>query len=456
MKVLLIKPWENSFNWYHSHMLSIAYLAGYVRHLGHKVEIIDASFDRLNQEQLISRISDAQVDIVGVTSMTHEIPKARIIFKYIKSNKPGIHTVIGGPHVSARPKETLEEIPEIDFAIAGEGEKPFERLLQKLENRNIDYTDIKGLAYRIGSEVIFNGHQDCFLDLKTIPQPAVDLYYTKDWFKNNKNSEYRIFASRGCPFQCAYCMRVLGNKIRWRNPDNIVEEWIKAVRYYGAKVVFFHDEIFLYDNANTHAILDKIIESGIQKEAVFNAMTHVNLINEDILKKAKEANCYKICIGVESGNNEILKRIHRNYTIDEAYEAVQKIKKYNIRPFTFYILGHPGETHKTVRDTIRSAIKLNPFEMGMGIMVPYPGTEIFKLAQENKEGYKLTGVDWDGYNRYGNTAMKFEKFSNRQLLFYQIIGNLLFYILNGRFVGLINYLSPKIKAVFRLLLGKKL
>jgi anaerobic magnesium-protoporphyrin IX monomethyl ester cyclase len=456
MRVLLIKPWENSFNWYRSHMLSLVYLAGYIRSLGHKVEIIDASFERLTQEQLVKRIADTQADIAGITAMTHEIPKARIIFKSIKSINPGILTIIGGPHASARPKETLEEIPDIDFAVAGEGEKPFEQLLQTIEDQNYNYINIKGLAFRSGSEVIYNGNHDCYLDLKTIPQPAVDLYYTKDWFKNKKNSEYRIFASRGCPFRCAYCMRVLGNKVRWRNTDDIIEEWIKAVRYYGAKTVFFHNEIFLYDNANTHAILDNIIKSGIQKEARFIAMTHVNLINEEILQKAREANCYKICIGVESGNNEILNRIHRNYTIDEANEAVQKVKKYNIRPFAFYILGHPGETHRTIRDTIRSAVKINPYEMGMGIMVPYPGTEIFTLASENREGYELTDVDWDGYNRYGNTALKFKNFSNRQLLYYQIIGNMLFYILNGKIIGLIRYVSPKIKAVFRLLIGKKL
>ena len=456
MKILLIKPWENSFNWYHSHMLGLAYLAGYIRNLGHEVEILDGSFERLNQEELLARIKQTHTDFAGITAMTHEIPKARIIFKYIKSLNPNIYTVIGGPHASALPKEILEEIPELDFAIAGEGEKPFEQLLNYVKNLKGNLEDISGLAFRSAGEVIYNGKQDCFIDLKVIPQPAVDLYYTRDWFKYNKNSEYRIFASRGCPYKCAYCMRVLGNKIRWRNTDHITEEWIKAVRYYKAKVVFFHDEIFLYDNPNTHAILDNIIRSGIPKEATFNAMTHVSLINEDILRKAKEANCNKICIGVESGNNEILNRIHRNYTIDEANEAIHLIKKYNIRPFVFYILGHPGETHKTIRETIRSAIRLNPFEIGMGIMVPYPGTEIYNLAKENKEGYKLTYVDWDGYNRYGSTAMKFENFSNRQLLFYQIIGNLLFYILNGKFPGLFNYLKPKIKAVFRLLLGKKL
>ena len=148
MRVLLIKPWDNSFNWYHSHMLSLAYLAGYIRSLGHNVEIIDASFERLNQEQLINRIKDSQADIAGVTSMTHEIPKARTIFKSIKLINPGIRTILGGPHATARPKETLKEIPELDFAIAGEGEKPFEQLLQTIGHQECIYNNIKGLAFR--------------------------------------------------------------------------------------------------------------------------------------------------------------------------------------------------------------------------------------------------------------------------------------------------------------------
>jgi anaerobic magnesium-protoporphyrin IX monomethyl ester cyclase len=456
MRILLIKPWDNSFNWYHSHMLGIAYLAGYLRQLGHIVEIADAGFERMGEEKLLHRIKESQFDVAGVTAMTHEIPKARTIFKYIKSVKPDVHTVLGGPHATALPLETIREIPKLDFAIAGEGEKPFELLLERIEENRFDYNGIKGLAFRTREGAFYNGNQDCFLDLENIPQPAVDLYYNRDWFRNNKKSEYRIFASRGCPFNCSYCMRVLGNKVRWRNIDAIVEEWIKAVRFYGATNVFFHDEIFLYNNPHTHEILDKIIASGIHKEASFVAMTHVNLVNDEILEKAREANCKKICIGVESGNNEILKRINRNYTIEEAYAAVQKIKKHKIKPFTFYILGHPGETHNTLRDTIKSAIKINPYEMGMGIMVPYPGTEIFRLAKENKGGYRLTGADWDGYNRYGSTAMEFENFTIRQLLIYQIAGNFLFYAVNGKFTGMFRYLGPKMKAVFRLLLGKKL
>lgn len=456
MKILLIKPWMDSFNWYHSHMLGLAYLAGYIRSIGYDVDILDAAFLHLDQTALLSELKYRQADVFGITAMTHEIPRANIISKFLKSEFPDRPIILGGPHASARPAETLQEIPSLDFIVAGEGEKPVQHLLHKLDSANNSFSNIKGLAYRTKDGPVFNGAQTEFIDLKKIPQPAVDLYYSKDWFVNHPKSEYRLFASRGCPFKCAYCMRVLGNRVRWRDPEAVVKEWVTAVNYYKAKVVFLHDEIFLYDNPYTHMILDGILESKIHHKAIFNAMTHVKLIDEPILKKAVTANCYKLCIGVESGNNSILKRVNRSYSIEEAKVAIDTIKKHGIRPFTFFILGHPNETHKTIRDTIHAAVKLNPFEIGMGIMVPYPGTEIYELAKKNKAGYRLTDVGWDGYDRYGGRAMEFSQFSYRQLLIYQITGYLLFFVLNGRIKGMFNYFAPKFKAVFRLIIGKKL
>jgi radical SAM superfamily enzyme YgiQ (UPF0313 family) len=375
----------------------------------------------------------------------------------IKKKDSTIRTILGGPHTTARPAETIQEIPDLDFAVSGEGERPFSNLLSLLEAGNEDFGQIKGLAFR-GKEnaIIYDGPQDSFIDLKTIPPPAVDLYYAKGWFATHPKSEYRLFASRGCPFHCAYCLRALGGQVRWRDPEAVIEEWIKAVRFYGARDVFLHDELFLYDNPATHAILDGILRAGIHKEARFHAMTHVKLIDREVLQKAARANCYKICIGVESGNNEILKNSNRPYTIDEAHAAVREIKKAGIKPFTFFILGHPGETHKTIRDTIKAAIRLNPYEIGMGVMVPYPGTKIFDLAKNNQGGYRLTNADWDAYDRYGGKAMQFDKFTSRQLVFYQVVGYILFFVLNGKFIGLFRYFRPKLHAAFRVIIGKGL
>jgi anaerobic magnesium-protoporphyrin IX monomethyl ester cyclase len=454
MNVLLVKSWGDSFNWDHSHLIGLAYLAAYIREKGHKVTIVDAAFAGYSKERLLQEMVNNNADVVGVTAMTHEIPRARNIFKSIKEKCRSIHTVIGGPHVTARPTETLAEIADLDFVVSGEGERPFSALLDRLEKGSNDYTGIEGLAFRGGAAIHYNGNQTNFVDLQSIPQPAVDLYYSDNWFINHPKREYRLFASRGCPFRCIYCVRALGGQVRWRDPEAVVEEWVKAVRYYGARHIFVGDEIFLYDNPTVHAILDGILRSGIHKQAQFGTMTHIKLLNRDLLKKAAEANCDNVCIGIESGNNEILKNSGRTYSIDEAREAVWQIKNTGIKPRAFFILGHPGETHKTILDTIMAAVRLNPYEIGLGVMVPYPGTKIYDMAKNNQGGFRLTGTDWGGYDRYGGRALEFDNFKRWQLTAYQVLGFCMFYLLNGRFISFYRYLRPRVRAVFHIITGK--
>ena len=455
MKVLLVKPWSDHFNWYRSHMLGLAYVAAWIREQGHTVEILDGAFHGLTPDELLREAARRPAQVVGVTAMTHEIPRVRRILAAVRAVNPEVVTVLGGPHATARPAETIDEIADLDFAVSSEGELPFAALLQMLDDGRNDFDQIPGLAYRCEGGARFNGPARTVLDLTRAPQPAVDLYYERDHFRR-WGGEYRLFASRGCPFQCVYCMRVLGQKVRWRDADAVLEEWETAVRYYGAQEIFVHDEIFLYDHPTTHRILDGVIADGLHKEAYFNAFTHVNLVKKEMLEKAARANCRKLCIGVESGNDEILRNSRRPYTVAEADAAVQAIKAAGINPFTFFILGHPGETHRSLIDTIRAAVRLNPHEIGMGVMVPYPGTEVHRMATNGNGGYRLADVDWDAYDRYGGAAMQFDRFTYRQLFLYQVLGYLAFFILNGRFLGMIRYLRPKLGAVLRLAIGKGL
>jgi radical SAM superfamily enzyme YgiQ (UPF0313 family) len=420
------------------------------------LEILDGAFERLSEAVFLGLLSRRRPEIVGITAMTHEIPRVRKICAAIKANTPTVSTILGGPHATARPRETLEEITHLDFALAGEGEQPFMALLERLDGGARQFDGIEGLAFRENAHVVYNGPQTTFFDLEKAPPPAVDLYYHKNWFRDHPNSEYRLLASRGCPMQCAYCSRVLGEKIRWRKPEAVVEEWTRAVRYYGARTVFIHDDIFLYNHTNTHEILDNILDAGIHREAQFNAMTHVKWVDRGVLEKAAKANCFKICIGVESGNDAILARSCRNYKLSDAFEAVRDIKRAGVRPFTFFILGHPGETHRTIMDTIKAAVMLNPYEIGMGVMVPYPGTEIYELARRNEGGYRLTDADWDAYDRYGGKAMEFDRFSRRQLIAYQVLGYTAFFLLNFKLRGMVRYFVPKFRGAFRVVTGRGL
>ncbi len=247
MKVVLVKPWGEKTEWWKgSHMVGLVYLAGHLRSKGLEVSILDARFLGLKPQELKAELSGSDTDVIGVTSMTHEIPKVRTILRWVKGFSKDIWTFLGGPHSSGRPVETLQEIQELDFVVCGEGELPFAAALERLESGQGYFEGIEGLSFRNGNEVIYNGPQSKVIDLAEIPQPAVDLYYKPGFFANNREGVYYLNCSRGCPFRCAYCSKLLGRKVRWRTPEAITDEWIRAIREFGAQHVSVIDSIFFY------------------------------------------------------------------------------------------------------------------------------------------------------------------------------------------------------------------
>ena len=436
-------------------MLSLVYLAAALRNSGYEVEIIDGHFQKLDEKAVCERAASSNAGLIGITAMTHEVPRAVKIAEFVKQSGKAAPIVFGGPHATALPAETLKECEYFDYVIAGEGEDSLVKLANYVRNGG-SCADISGLAYREEEVVKFNPAGNGFVQPDKIRMPAVDLYYNPGHFKNAKHDEYRIFTSRGCPYNCSFCMQVLGRKVRFRPVEHVLEEWRQAVEVYGAEKVFAHDEIFLWNNERTHRILEGLMEMGLHKKHYWYAMTRVNLLNDELLRKAKAAGCRRIYIGVESGNDFILDRIHRKYTAGQAIEAVKRIKEAGLEVFTFFILGHPGESDGTVIDSILTAVRMGPTEMGMGVMVPYPGTEIHKLACAGEGGYRLTGAGWETYDRYGGCAMEIKGLSGKKLMFYQVCAYLTMYLYNLQFRNMIRYFGRRLKAVFKLLTGGRL
>ena len=430
-------------------MVGLVYLAAYVTERGHDVSILDANFHTMSEGELRSAIAGCDADVVGITAMTPEIPNVRTILRWIKQSRKDVWTVLGGPHASARPTQTLEEIDDLDFCVSGEGERPLSELLDRLQAGSRSYESVAGLVFRVGPRVVQNTPQTGFLDLTTIPQPAVHLYYEPGFFARNPDYSYYISCCRGCPFHCAFCSKALGRTVRWRSAEAIAEEWIRAVNEYGASRIKVVDEIFLYDKGIVHAIFARLHEEGIPGKARFSVNSHVNLITKAVVRKAKEAGCDQISIGIESGNNDVLREIGRPYTIEKAYQAVRLLREEGIRVHSFFIIGHPGESRRTVIDTLRASVRMDSSEIGLGVMVPYPGTAIYEMAKENRRGYRLTKVDWDGYDRYGCTAVEFEGLRRWEVVLYQVLGYVLFYLTRGRLGDMSKYFRPRIRSAMR-------
>jgi radical SAM superfamily enzyme YgiQ (UPF0313 family) len=460
VKVALFKVPPTYSTWHHRPVLGLSYLAAVLQEKGVDVRIFDAHFHQLSSEKLASLLIEFRPDIVGATAMTHEIKPAADIVRKVKE-KMDCTAVVGGPHVTALPERTLKEFPVFDCGVCGEGEKAILALVERIE-RDGELSDIEGLVFHDkDGEVRFNSPAPLLTseELDDLPFPAFGQYYgdNPDALRAKKE-EYPIITSRGCPYNCAFCMRVLGKKIRRRSPENIVGEIEFAVSTYGAHTINFQDEIFLSDTAHTRKVLQMIIDKGLNKRIRWVGLTRANLVNEDIIALAKESGCFHIEMGVESGSEEILRNIKKGISIEQIRKAVKIIKGHGLYLVTYYILGHPGETRQTVEDTIRLAAELNTDHIAVGLMVPYPGTQIYDYALKGEEGYKLLTEDWSRYDKYGARSLELESLTYDELSRLQKKMYLNLYIRNLRVLDLIRFVWERRSAVMyflkRRILGK--
>lgn len=427
--VLLINPLSSSgLTEMKQPSTGLAYIGAFLHSKNINVNTIDAKLENLFPEQVVKKAQKMSFDIVGITAMTPDIKAAGIIAKGIKEKKPNTLIVIGGAHTIAMPEETLKEFKGFDVAVTGEGEYVFYDLVIAYSNSQSrdNLENVPGIVFRKsdGSLVRTNPSKP-IEDLDSLPFPKWDLFGPLD--------SRPIYGERGCPYTCNFCQRTLGNKVRKRSPGNIMDEIRWLTRENGKKHFWFNDETFGVDKKWLNKLLDLMISEGIGNDCSWSANSRVNLADIDIYIKMKRAGCRRVCFGIESGDDNILKAAHKGFDTKKVLKSVKMAKKAGLQIGAFYILGHPNETLIQVLKTINFAAKINVDDSSIGIMIPYPGTEIYELAKKGEGGYKSLSKDWDMYTKYFGNPMEFKNFSSKTLERLQILGFLWVYLRNGRF-----------------------
>jgi radical SAM superfamily enzyme YgiQ (UPF0313 family) len=414
--------------------MGLAYLAGYLRQFeGFDVRIVDAKLERLTFEETVRRTLAAKPNVVGIGAFTCEIKPAAYVAQLVKAANPAVTTVIGGVHITAVPEHTLHEFPQFDIGVHGEGEVTFYELCEALR-RGVAVDELRhvpGLVLRTSSGIAATTSRDRIADQDSIPFPAWELMPRAD--------EYILMTQRGCPFNCLFCMNPNGRTARPRSVQNFMDELMMILDRFRPKDIRFGDELFSVNMDRCHELLDAMIAAGVQHRTKWTAQTHVHFVDYPLLKKMKEAGSWRIGMGIETGDTEMLKKTGKGSTPEMILKAGAAAKQAELPIETYFILGHPNETLASMKRTIDLAVTLNPETPIFGVMVPFPGTEIGRLAAAGEGGYRLRSTNWDDYDKQLGGALEFADLTRNQIERLQIWAYTRVFLANGRYVDFLKF-----------------
>jgi anaerobic magnesium-protoporphyrin IX monomethyl ester cyclase len=426
MRIALVQPPPRSEfdkHWARFAGLGIAYIASSLRAAGHTIDMLDGKLAHLSVDEIVQAVRENRPDLVGITCMTVEYPRAVQIARRIKDDRANLPIVVGGAHVNAVGKQALDEGEAFDFACVGEGEYLVRELADALD-RSTDPTAIPGLVSRDGG-VVTAPPRPPPDDYDALPFPAWDLFRHVDTIP--------LITHRGCPFRCVFCSHNSGFKPRYRTPANVLDEVEEVLERYSPKRIRIEDETFGLHMGRTKAILEEIISRGLHRQITFSAQTRVDRVDAEFMRLLKAANFETLELGVESGNPDVLFKTQKGITLEQVEHAVALAKANDLRVWCKFILGHPDETRDTIRDTIDFIAKINPHKLSVSIMTPFPGTPIHEMALRGEGGYRLLSGGWEDFDKYSSGVLELETVSLGRLKRYQIECYLNMYLRNHRF-----------------------
>jgi anaerobic magnesium-protoporphyrin IX monomethyl ester cyclase len=372
--------------------LGLAYVAASARAHGIDVQIVDGKLEgHVTADQTVDAILRHRPRVVGLSAFTVDYPRAAEIALKLKNQADAPITVLGGVHANALPRESLQEAPGVDYVIAGEGESALVALVQDLRAGHAPVL-APGVYCRDGSGAVCGLDHTPFEDLEKLPFPAWELF--------PRSPTYPLMTHRGCPFKCVFCSRNMTQRVRSRSPTHVMEEVRWLHRTFAPRRIRFEDETFGLHSGATEELLGRLAEFNRQAGLRFWAGTRVDRLSEETFRRMKQAGFDCVEFGVESGSPEVLSRSGKNIDLTMVRESVRRAKQAGLKVWVNFIIGLPGETPATVRQSIDLAVELNPDTLSVAVVVPYPGSDIYRWAHSGGHGYRLISEDWGQYDKY--------------------------------------------------------
>jgi anaerobic magnesium-protoporphyrin IX monomethyl ester cyclase len=406
LKILLIDPpfYRLTGFYYRFFPVGLAYLSAYLKKSGHDVKIYNADininpsrmdYSRLTDyydaylsglkddanpawQEIETIVKDYQPKVVGITAMTVKIASAYKTAAHIKKIDPNITVILGGNHPTLKPEEVMSNTTNIDGLVMGEGEISFSKLVAAIDEKKIP-EHIDGVTIRIKGIPFFGAPAPLIEDLNSLPFPDRDFAIDKRYTSEDLGI---MLTSRGCPYGCNYCSarNIWGKKIRFRSIANVIDEIKLLTDNYRVRHLTIKDDIFTINRQRVYEFCEALNSSGLK--LTWECNSRADLVDRDTIKYMRKSGCRNIKIGVEAGDDDTLRKLNKNISIQKVQKAAKILRKSKVHWTAYFMMGLPGEKASEIENTFRFMKKIKPDFASISTYENYPGTPLFEMAKK--------------------------------------------------------------------------
>ena len=360
--------------------LGILYVSAYLERKGFSNEVFDTTFS--NMQKMRDYLLEFKPDVIAIYVNLMTKLNVLEIIKFIKLNLHHTKIVLGGPEIRYNANDFLNF--GADYLVIGEGEETSLDLMIVLnEKRYDDIKNISGLGFKNqNNEIVFTTEREKLKEVDSLPFPGRDKInlqlYLNAWKERHGENAISISTMRGCPYTCKWCSRaVYGLSYRRRSPENVCDELELIQKEYNPDTLWFVDDVFTI----SHKWLNEFNETLKQRnlKIKFECITRADRMNEEVIKLLKDAGCFRVWIGAESGSQKVIDLMDRRVDVDQVRQMIKLTQNNGIQAGTFIMLGYPGETEDDIEETIRHLKESNPEYFTITVAYPIKGTELLSL-----------------------------------------------------------------------------
>jgi len=362
----------------------LAYVIAVLKQAGIETVFIDGIIEEMSIEDFGKAVASIKPDMVVIECSTPSINFDLQTAKIVKETLPQCFTVLVGSHPTVFHQQILKENPWVDIICRGEFDYTVRDVALTISNGG-DLKNVLGITYRNKDDIQINPARPLIENLDELPFPDREAVYIPNYktaHYTGKNATF-VISSRGCPYQCTFCLwpnTLYGHKFRARSPENVVAELKELRDKYQVEEVFFDDDTLTFDRNRIMKICQLMQELKLNLK--WFCQVNVANLDEELMREMKKAGCHTLFIGVESGDERMLKLMKKAVNLDKARQVFKAARKIGLKAQAFFMLGLPGETQESIKKTIEFAKELRPFSAQFAVAIPHPGSPLYGVCME--------------------------------------------------------------------------